>query len=181
MLAITIGDESFDNETQRFVTLNPVTLKFEHSLVSVSKWESKYKRPFLSPDPLTAEETLDYVRMMLITEDVPTAVFNRMRREHFDAVQKYIESEESATTFAELPDRKGPGEVVTAELIYYWMVAFTIPFECQYWHLKRLFALIRICNVKQDGKKQKKMSQHEIAQRYQAINAQRKAELGTSG
>jgi hypothetical protein len=78
-----------------------------------------------------------------------------------------------------MPERRGPGEVITSELIYYWIVSFNIPFECQYWHLNRLFSLIRICNIK--NSKPKKVSRMELAQRNRELNAARKAKLGTSG
>jgi len=181
MLAIVIeGEEFFDEEASEFTTVGDVTLEFEHSLVSLSKWESKYQVPFLSGGEKTSDQTFDYMRFMLLTPGVSDEVFLSMSKKHIDRIQEYIESPESATTFAELPNRRGPGEIITSELIYYWMVGFTIPFECQYWHLNRLFALIRVCNVKQNGK-QTKMSKRELADRNRSINAARKKQLGTSG
>jgi hypothetical protein len=181
MLKLTIpASEYFDEETQEFSSSEEVTLELVHSLVSLSKWEEIHRVPFLSNKQKTQDDTLDYIWCMVITPDVERKVLDLLTQDHFKAVNDYIESPATATTFAELPGKKVPGEVITSELIYYWMVAFTIPFECQTWHLSRLFALIRICNVKQNTK-QKKMSRREIAERNMQLNAARKAEFGTSG
>ena len=180
MLRIIVsGDEFFDDEEQTFSTVGDVTLDLEHSLVSLSKWESEYQKPFLSAGEKTREETLGYVRAMLLTPDVDLNVFDRFSSEDFDRINSYIESKESATTFGMMPQSNSRGEVITSELIYYWLVAFNIPFECETWHLNRLFSLIRICNVK--NSKPKKMSRHEIAQRNRELNAQRRAATGSSG
>jgi hypothetical protein len=106
-------------------------------------------------------------------------VLNRASQENIDEIQEYIDSSQSATTFGQMPERRGPGEVITSELIYYWIVSFNIPFDCERWHLNRLFALIRICNIKNSPPK--KMSRTEVALRNRDLNAKRKAELGTSG
>ena len=181
MLTLVIpGSELFDQEKQEFLhDLDPITLTLEHSLLSLSKWESKHKKPFLSSTAQTSEETLSYVECMILNPDFPPGVSSRMTMEHLDAVTAYIESPESATTFGKMPETKGKGETVTAELIYYWMVAFTIPFECEKWHLNRLFALIKICNIK--NSKPKKMSKGELARQTHEMNQRRRAELGTTG
>lgn len=180
MLTLIIsGAEWFDNETQTFLTDGDLVLELEHSLISLSKWESEFQKPFLSAADKTPDEILAYVRHMLITKldvDIP---FGRFTQANLDQINVYINSKQSATTFGSMPERKGQGEVITAELIYYWLVAFTIPFECQYWHINRLFALIRICNIK--NSKPKKMSRHEMATRNRELNAQRKAQLNTTG
>lgn len=180
MLKIIVdGDEFFDEETSEFSTQGDVELLMEHSLLSLSKWESKYQRPFLAPSNKTSEEVLFYVECMIISEFSPGGIVQKLNQKNLDDIHRYIESPESATTFGNMPERRGRGETITAELIYYWMVAFNIPFECEAWHLNRLFALIRICNVKQQ--KPKKMSRGEMARKYADLNAQRKAQLGTSG
>lgn len=180
MLRIIIeGDEIFDDEAQTFQTINDIVLDLEHSLVSVSKWESEYKKPFLASGQKSSEEIFGYIKSMIITPNVNPDVLYSCSRETLDKIQQYIDSSQSATTFGKMPERKGVGEVITSELIYYWMIAFNIPFECQYWHLNRLFSLIRICNIK--NAKPKKMSKHEIAIRNRELNARRKAELNTSG
>jgi hypothetical protein len=117
---------------------------------------------------------------MCLTPDVTRSQILALTTEQFDQINAYIESQQTATTFAELPNRRGSGERVTAELIYYWMVAFQIPWEAQYWHLNRLLALVRVCNSKQNGK-QRKMSRHELAQRNRDLNEQRRQQYGTSG
>jgi hypothetical protein len=176
---ILIGDEYFDEVVNEFTTVGDVTLDLEHSLVSLSKWESIYQKPFLAPGEKTSEETIGYIRAMIITPDVPDEVFNRLSQKELDRIRDYIESKESATSFGMMPQSTGRGEVITSELIYYWMVAFNIPFECETWHLNRLFALIRICNVK--NSKPRKMSKHEVATRNRELNARRRSELGTAG
>lgn len=180
MLVINVGgQEFFDEKTQTFCYTEPATLLLEHSLLSLSKWESKHMKPFLSGPKKTTEETFDYIHCMSLTAVEDPSVFSRLNDEVLRKVNDHIESPETATTFGEMPKRKASGEVITSELIYYWMVAFNIPFECETWHLNRLFALIRICNIKQE--KPKKMSRHEIAQRNRDLNAQRRAAMGTTG
>jgi hypothetical protein len=180
MLRIIIeGDELFNNETQTFEITDDVVMDLEHSLVSLSKWESKYQKPFLASGMKTSEEIFGYLKAMVLTPNVDLDALYRCSQENIDKVQEYIDSSQSATTFGTMPERRGPGEVITSELVYYWMVSFNIPFDCQYWHLNRLFSLIRICNIK--NSKTKKMSRSEIAQRNRDLNNKRKAELGTSG
>lgn len=179
MLRIVIADEGFNEETQEFESLNEVVLELEHSLVSLSKWESEFQKPFLVSGSKTPEEIFGYLKAMILAPEVGPDVLSRLTQKNIDEIQRYIDSSQSATTFGNMPERRGPGEVITSELIYYWMVAFNIPFECETWHLNRLFALIRICNIKNSPPK--KMSRHEIAMRNRELNAKRRAELGTSG
>lgn len=180
MLRLVIeGDEYYNDDTQEFETFNDVVIELEHSLLALSKWESKYEKPFLSSKEKTPEEILGYIEAMIITPGLDLDVLNRCSQKNIDMIQEYIESSQSATTFGMMPERRGPGEVITSELIYYWMVAFSIPFECENWHLNRLFALIRICNIK--NAKPKKMSRHEMAQRNREINEQRRKQLNTTG
>jgi hypothetical protein len=180
MLRLIIeGDEFWDEVQNLFSTINDEVIELEHSLFSVSKWESIYQKPFLASGDRTNEEVLGYIKAMILTPNVDPDVLNKLGKTHIDAIQEYIDSSQSATTFGMMPERQGSGEVITSELIYYWLVAFNIPFECQYWHLNRLFSLIRICNIK--NSKPKKMSRNEMAQRYRDINAERKARLGTKG
>lgn len=176
---IIAGDELFNEETQEFETLDDVVLDLEHSLISLSKWESKYQKPFLSSGKKTHEEIFGYIKAMVVTPNVDLDALDKCPKKSIDEIQQYIDSSQSATTFGTMPERRGPGEIITSELIYYWLILFNIPFECQYWHLNRLFALVRICNIK--SSKPKKMSRHEIAQRNRELNAQRRAQLGTSG
>lgn len=179
MLRIVVGDEGFNEETQEFVTINDIVLELEHSLLSLSKWESEYQKPFLSTEAKSKEEIFGYVKAMVITPDPDLDALSKCSQETFDKIQGYIQSTQSATTFGMLPERPGRGEVITSELIYYWLVAFNIPFEVETWHLNRLFSLIRICNIK--NSKPKKMNRHELAMRNRELNEKRRAELGTKG
>jgi hypothetical protein len=180
MLIITVpGIEHFNEESQEFVTVDDVTLQMEHSLVSLSKWESKYEKPFLGKSDKTTEEVLDYVKLMTLTPNVPEEVFLKLSEENISDINSYIDAKMSATWFNEPPGAPRSRDVITAELIYYWMIEFNIPFECETWHLNRLFTLIRVCNIKQA--KPKKMSRSEIAARNRELNAQRRAQLGTKG
>jgi hypothetical protein len=180
MLTIIIEkQEFFDERTNEFYSVPETTLELEHSLVSLSKWESEYQRPFLSSDTKTNDEVFGYIKHMVLNKKVEPSVLLGLSQKNLQIINDYIESPQSATTFGAMPDRRGRGETITSELIYYWLVAFNIPFECETWHLNRLFSLIRICNIKNSP--QKKMSKSEIAARNRDLNAARKAKLGTTG
>jgi hypothetical protein len=180
MLTIVVpGIEVYDESTQGFDTQGDFDLKLEHSLISLSKWESKFEKPFLSKDEKTSEEILEYVKLMVITRNVPEDVFDRLSEENIRDINKYIDAKMTATWFSEPAGAPRSRDVITAELIYYWMIVFQIPFECEKWHLNRLFTLIRVCNNKQA--KPKKMSRGEMAARQRELNSQRNAQLGTKG
>lgn len=182
MLQIEIPTREYYDEVQNvFITVKGQTLQLEHSLVSISKWESKWNKPFLSKDKKTVEEFLDYVRCMTLTQNVNPEVYKNIDQRIANKITEYIEAPMSATWFNEVkgaPQRPSR-EVVTSELIYYWMVALQIPFECQKWHFNRLMNLIRICNIKNSPKK--KMSRNEIYSRNAALNAARRKMTGSSG
>ena len=182
MLTVIVnGDEVFNEATSEFSSVGDFELNLEHSLVSLSKWESKFERPFLGKDLKTSDEIIWYVKAMILNQSYPSDLWTRISQNNLDEINTYVESKQSATTFGSMPEMRGRQrpEVITSELIYYWMIAFNIPFETQYWHLNRLFSLIRICNTKQS--KPRKMSKAEVAQRNRDLNAQRRAQLGTSG
>lgn len=181
MLEITIpAVEAYDEAKNEFITvINEQTLRLEHSLVSLSKWESKWRKPFLSQQQRTIEETIDYVRCMTITQNVDPIVFNYLNNSHIKQINDYIENPMTATTFSKEQGGKSSREQVTSELIYYWMITLNIPVEFQKWHLNRLLTLIKVCSIK--NQPPKKMSRNEILSRNAALNAQRKQQLNTKG
>lgn len=180
MLKITVpGTEFFVEETSEFDMADPVDLHLEHSLISLSKWESKYLRPFLGKEGKSTQELFYYIEAMIVSDNYPENIAQRFSQPNIDTINAYIDSAQSATIFGTMPEQKGRGEVITSELIYYWMVAFNIPFEVETWHLNRLFALIRICNLKNSNPK--KRSRGEVARERAEINRKRREQLGTSG
>ena len=180
MLTITIpASEMWDEKNEKFVDIKECELQLEHSLISLSKWESKWCKPFLFTKEKTEEETLDYVRCMTLTPRVSPEVYYGLTSENIKAINMYIEAPMTATCFGADRNGRGNREIVTSELIYYWMIALNIPFECQKWHLNRLLTLIRVCNIK--NQPAKKMSRREIMSRNAALNAARRKQLGTNG
>ena len=181
MLTIVVpGSEFFNEETQEFVYTKEQTLKLEHSLVSLSKWEAKWKKPFLNKENKTAEETLDYIRCMTITQNVDPMIYMNMDLATIKRINEYIDDKMTATTFPEDHIRGGSREQVTSELIYYWMVNFNIPFECEKWHLNRLLTLIQVCSVKANSSG-KKMKPQEVLKQNSELNALRRKQLGSKG
>ena len=180
MLQITIpAVELWDERKQEFVTTKEQTLSLEHSLVSISKWESKWCKPFLTKQEKTFEETLDYIKCMTLTQNVDPEVYNYLTNENIKEINEYIGAPMTATYFSDEKTSKTSREQVTAELIYYWMIAFNIPFECQKWHLNRLLTLIKVCNIK--NQPPKKRSKKDIMSRNAALNAARRKQLNTKG
>ena len=170
--------EAFDERTQTFINTSPMTLRLEHSLVSVSKWESRWKKPFLSRKEKSIEESLDYIRCMTISQNVDPNVYYVLTNSEIQTINEYIEDEKTATTFANT-GRQTSGQVVTSELIYYWMAAYGISIECQKWHLSRLLTLIRIASIENSPKKN--MSKRAIMSQNRSLNAARRKALGTKG
>lgn len=180
MLDIIIsGQEFFDDKKQEFIVSKPQIFQVEHSLVSLSKWESKWHKPFLGKEDKTNEETIDYVRCMTVTQNVKSDVYEKLPSEIFDTIKTYIEDPMTATWFSERGGAKKNKEVVTAEVIYYWMIAQNIPVEFQKWHLNRLLTLIRVCSIKNNPPK--KMGRKEMLANRKALNDSRRAQLNTKG
>ena len=180
MLRITIpAVELWDEKKQEFVHTKEQTLQLEHSLVSLSKWESKWCKPFLTKDTKTLEETIDYVKCMTITQNVDPKVYEYLTKDNVDQVNAYIEAPMTATTFVDDPVSKRNNDIITAEIIYHWMIALNVPFECQKWHLNRLLTLIKVCNIK--NAPPKKRSKKEIMRRNAALNEARRKKYNSRG
>lgn len=180
MLTITIPAHEFYNEsTEEFFWTKETTIQLEHSLVSISKWESKWKKPFLKQDEKTPEEIIDYIKCMTITQKVDPYVYLAITSGNMKSVTDYISDPMTATTFSNNKKSTKKPEVLTNELIYYYMIVNNVPMECQKWHLNRLLTLIQICGVKSE--KPKKMSKSDIYSQNSALNAARRKKLHTKG
>ena len=170
--------EFFNEETSEFVTTKETTLCIEHSLLSISKWESIWHIPFLQKKPKTTEQAISYIECMTINGPIDKNVYSALSNQNLHDVQMYIDDPMTATTFSDIGGKKS-NEVITSELIYYWMIALNIPFECQKWHINRLLTLIRVCNIKNSPPK--KMSKQSVLSRNRALNEARRKRLGTKG
>ena len=180
MLRITIPEtEFYDEVNEVFINVKEQTLQLEHSLVSISKWEAKWQKPFLDEKEKTVEETIDYIRCMTITQNVDPLVYLAITDDILQQVGAYMDAPMTAAWFSEEEKSKKSRETVTSEIIYYWMIAHNIPFECRKWHLNQLLVLIRVCNVKNSPPKQ--LSQAEIMRRNDKLNEARKQRLKTRG
>lgn len=182
MYELKIADSEFyDERTEEFVLVKGKTLQLEHSLVSISKWESKWHRAFLSDKQMTMEELRDYIRCMTITQNVDPTLYLAVNNTQIKEIMDYINTPQTATHVNRLTDNKQQRskDVVTSELIYYWMVSLEIDIKCEKWHLSRLLALIDICNAKNSPPK--KMNKRDILSRNAAINAARRKATGSTG
>ena len=178
-LTITIpGRELWDEKNQKFIEFSSKTLTLEHSLISVSKWEAKWKKPYLTNKRKTREEVIDYVRCMTISGNVDHDVYYGLTRKNLKDIEHYINDSMTATTFTNKP-RRSPSEYMTNETIYYYMTALNIPFSCEKWHLNHLLTLIEVANRKQE--KPKKMRPSAVASQYASLNAARRAKHRSRG
>lgn len=180
MLQIVVpGAELFDERTGKRIRSKTAVLQLEHSLVSLSKWESKWKKPYLNNTEITPEMSLDYIRCMTLTQHVDPQVYNFLTQENMQEIRDYIDDPMTATTFKQI-SRPGVKQVITAEIIYYWMVTLGIPWDpCQKWHLNRLMTLIRVCDEK--NAPSKRMSKRDALARQRSINQARRAKYHTNG
>lgn len=184
MLKLTIPkQELFNNKTQEFIYIKEQVLQLEHSLVSISKWESKWLKPYFSKKQKTKEEVIDYIRCMTITQNVDPNVYYGLKDEHYILIEQYIENPMTATVINNDPvlnKKKKNKSFITSEIIYYWMISLNIPMEFQKWHINRLLTLIRVCQIKNEPN-DKKYSKTELARHYSELNKQRRKELNSSG
>lgn len=179
MLQLTIpAKEFFDEETSMFVTTKEQTLTFEHSLISVSKWEARWHIPFFKKEDKTEEEMVDYIRCMCVNHNVESKTFLCLSPEQIRQISDYINDPMTATTFSNM-QRKANREIITSEIIYYWMSTFNIPYECEKWHINRLLTLIQVCSIKNEPPK--KMSKRDAMSRNAALNRARRAKHGSKG
>ncbi len=183
MLHITInGGEFFDENVQEFITIKSQTLVMEHSLLSLSKWEAKWKKPFLTDSKKSVDEYLDYIRCMTITSKVDPLLYRCLSEQNVLDIKSYINDSHTATTIKGKNgiNRLKRSRIVTSEVIYYWMIANNIPIECEKWHLNRLLILIEVCNIENNPKKNK-MGIQDIYRQNQELNAKRRAKYHTKG
>ena len=180
-ITITVPAANFFDQVQnRFIVTKETTLTFEHSLISISKWESKWHKPFLNTMKKTVEESIDYYRCMCLSKDVDPNVFYALSQNNVKTISDYIADPMTAKKFKQKDNNKASNEIVTSDLIYFWMSNFSIPFvPCEKWHLNRLMTLIHIASIKNSPKK--KMGKQEAASQRAALNAQRKAKYHTRG
>lgn len=171
-IQVPISLEEWDEKNQVFIPPRTVKLQLEHSLISLHKWESKWHKPFFSKDEKSPEETIDYIKCMTLTQNVNPDIYNILSDSNVAEIQDYIADPMTATTFSEKNSGKGSREIVTAELVYYWMLSLNIPFECRKWHINQLLTLIRVCNVKNEPPK--KRSRSELINHHRAVNAARR-------
>jgi len=157
-----------------------IKLSFEHSLLSLSKWEAIHRKPFFGREPKTPEETVSYIEQMVLNDNPPENFVDRLSVEDINTIAEYINSDQTATTFGPEPQQRGSSEVITNELIYYWLIQFNIPFHpVETWHLNRLMVLVKVVGIKQS--KPKKMSKQELAEKYRSLNEQRRQQSGSAG
>lgn len=182
MLRLTIPEyELFNNETNEFITVNSHEIHLEHSLISISKWESKWNKPFLVDKPAkTTKEIVDYIKCMTINKNVPDSSYLYITDKQYKEINNYISAPMTATVIRDSSPNKSKAEIMTSELIYYYMISYNIPFECEKWHINRLMTLIQVCSIKNNPNK-KKMSTSEVYRSNAALNAARKKKYNTKG
>lgn len=182
MLQVTIPSvELYDEDNNEFITIDEQTLVLEHSLASLSKWESKWCKPFLSKEKMTEEESIDYIRCMTLTPNVPLETYAVIPNSIIETISEYIAQPMTATWFSNSgkTSKKNSGEQITAEIIYYWMIALNIPPEYESWHLNKLLTLIRVCDEK--NKPAKKKNTKSVMDEYAALNRARRQRLQSKG
>jgi len=180
-IVVPATEDLFDERTECFISSKETVLKLEHSLLSISKWESKWCKPFLTANESerhTPNEMYDYIKCMTLNNNVPEEVYNALTLDNMKDIFKYMDSPMTATTITNVKKRVGKPEVFTSEVIYYYMIAYGIPFECEKWHINRLITLIKVCSAKNNPEK---MSRQDLLANNRALNAARRKALRTRG
>ena len=178
-LQVPLAPEGWDEKKEEFVPVKEYTLRLAHSLVSLSKWESKWCKPFLTKNPLTYEETIDYIKFMTLNQNVDPDVYRHLTRDNLKEIETYIANPMTATTFREDKTTRPSREIVTAEIIYHWMFSLEIPMECRKWHLNQLITLIKVRNIKLSPPKKRSMG--EMARSRTALNEARRKQFNSNG
>lgn len=180
MLEICIKDtELWDEKNEKFIYPKGQKLKLEHSLVSISKWESKWHVPFYNKKEKTEEQVLDYIKCMTITQNVDSNIYNCLTNKNITEIMNYIDDPMTATVFYNQEEKKINRETITSERIYYWMITLGIPVKFEKWHINRLITLIELCSL--ENQPPKKMSRDEILARNRKLNLERRKALGSKG
>lgn len=180
MLKITVPElELWDERNERFIYLASQTLELEHSLASLSKWESTWCKSFLSQKSMTDEEILDYIRCMTITPNVDPEIYMRLSEDNITQINAYIKAPMTATTFSEDKSGRPTREIITAEIVYHWMITLNVPLECEQWHLNKLLAFLKVCSIKNSPPKRR--SEKDIMSQNAALNAARRQQMNSRG
>lgn len=180
MLKIVISEKDFwDDNKQMFLHFNGGHLELEHSLIAISKWESKYKKPFFSKKEKTQDEISYYIKCMTLNDVKDPLIYNSLSNSDFKLVSDYINDSMTATVISKKNSGGGSPEPITSELIYFWMLSFNVPVEFQYWHINRLMTLLRICSIKNQAPQ--KHSTSQLLNRNAALNAARRKMLNSKG
>lgn len=181
MLYVTVpATELYDEVNEEFFTLKPVTLKLEHSLLSISKWEALHHKAFLTGKKHTQKETIDYIKCMTIG-DVDDSVYDRLTTQNFRDILEYIDSSKTATYIPNTHQEGRAPETTTSEVLYYDMFTCGIPIECERWHLSKLLALIHVFSIKNRPPGKRTMSNKELARRNASLNAARRKKYHSKG
>lgn len=179
------GGELYNNLTKEFIYVKPHTLIIEHSLISLHAWEAIWHIPFLGDQKLNYEQIVSYIKCMTLNHDVDPNIYLFITDENIKEVNAYIDNPMTATWFGDglgtsKKKKKRAGRIVTAELLYYYMLSLNIPFECRKWHLNQLITLIKVCNEENETPN-KKVSKRDFIKRRDEINEMRKKQLHTTG
>lgn len=186
MLELVIkGEEAFNANDNTFTTIGDTVLHLEHSLLSVSKWEEKYCKPFLDDAEKTKDETQYYIECMILDKEYDKSILESLTSDNMRDINDYISSEHTATKIYDLRNHKnGRKQTITSELIYYWMIVRGIPIELESWNINRLLTLMRVYDIEQEkanGGSGMKMPGNKAAQMQRLQNAKRKAHLHSRG